>query len=64
MRDETEWVELVNSGHNFLAGSDFQNITSLYNQLADKGNIKVKDPLYGKGNAGMIVVDTLHINLI
>lgn len=59
MRDETEWIELVNSGYNFLAGSDFQKITSLYNQLAGKGDIQVKDSLYGNGNAGMIVVDTL-----
>lgn len=59
MRDETEWIELVNSGYNFLAGSDFQKITSLYNRLADKRDIPVKDSLYGNGNAGMIVVDNL-----
>lgn len=59
MRDETEWIELVNSGYNFLASSDFQKITSLYNQLAGIGDIQVKDSLYGNGNAGMIVVDTL-----
>ena len=59
-RDETEWVELVKYGYNFLAGDDKGKIISLYNHISDKNNIEQKTPLYGNGNAGDLIVETLR----
>ena len=58
--DETEWVELVKYGYNFLAGDDKGKIISLYNHISDKNNIEQKTPLYGNGNAGDLIVETLR----
>ena len=60
LRDETEWVELVKYGDNFLAGDDKGKIISLYNHISDKNNIEQKTPLYGNGNAGDLIVETLR----
>ena len=60
LRDETEWVELVKYGYNFLAGDNKEKITSLYNHISDKNNIEQKTPLYGNGNAGDLIVETLR----
>ena len=60
LRDETEWVELVKYGYNFLAGDDKGKIISLYNHISDKNNIEQKTPLYGNGNAGNLIVETLR----
>lgn len=60
LRDETEWVELVKYGYNFLAGDDKGKIISLYNHISDKNNIEQKTPLYGNGNAGDLIVETLR----
>ena len=60
LRDETEWVELVKYGYNFLAGDDKGKIISLYNRISDKNNIEQKTPLYGNGNAGDLIVETLR----
>lgn len=59
LRDETEWTELVESGYNFLAGSDKTRVSALFEQLYSKGSISCRRPLYGKGDAGMIVVAAL-----
>ena len=60
LRDETAWVELVKYGYNFLAGDDKGKIISLYNHISDKNNIEQKTPLYGNGNAGDLIVETLR----
>lgn len=59
LRDETEWTELVESGYNFLAGSDKTRVSALFEQLYSKESISCRRPLYGKGDAGMIVVAAL-----
>ena len=43
LRDETEWVELVKHGYNFLAGDDKGKIISLYNHISDKNNIFARE---------------------
>ena len=58
LRDETEWVELVENGVNFLAGSDKDNIIKIYNSLKSK-IFKDQRPLYGDGNASEKIVDLL-----
>lgn len=60
LRDETEWVELVKYGYNFLTGDDKEKIISLYTHISDKNNIEQKTPLYGNGNAGDFIVETLR----
>ena len=37
LRDETEWVELVDKGFNRLAGAEKDKITNAYNEMKDKG---------------------------
>ena len=59
LRDETEWTELVESGYNFLAGSDKTRVSAVFEQLYSKESISCRRPLYGKGDAGMIVVAAL-----
>ena len=60
LREETEWVELVENGFNTIVGSDFDKIVSAYKKLSEK------DPdfsiqLYGNGNAaGEIVTNLLE----
>ena len=59
MRDETEWIELVENGFNLLAGSDCDRI------LKCVGELRLKDPagfescLYGKGDAGEKILKIL-----
>lgn len=58
MREETEWVELIENGVNFLVGSDKDLILSKFNQISElKADFTL--PLYGKGDASMIVANTL-----
>ena len=58
LREETEWVELVEAGANVLAGSDERRIVQEFRKIADVG---VSDPenLYGGGRAGEKIVDKL-----
>lgn len=56
LRDETEWVELLENGGNKLAGNTYDDITRVYRE----GFFPNFDrPLYGDGHAGRIIVDTL-----
>ena len=52
MRDETEWVELVENGFNLLAGSDHDRILQSVKELQEKGQACFENRLYGKGDAG------------
>lgn len=58
MRDQTEWVELVNTGANELVGADSSIITGAVRRNLGR---KVLDPdkLYGGGNASEIIVGEL-----
>ncbi|MEO0967872.1 MAG: UDP-N-acetylglucosamine 2-epimerase (non-hydrolyzing), partial [Cyanobacteria bacterium J06639_18] len=62
LRDETEWVELVEHGFNTLVGADKNRIweveTNLRNSIHDYSK-----PLYGEGNAAQkIIENVLDIN--
>src|SRR3989338_2942541 len=58
LRDETEWVELVQNGFNVLAGADEEKIVSSAKEMLLKSSdFKVR--LYGEGNAGQKIVDAL-----
>ncbi|WP_457642135.1 non-hydrolyzing UDP-N-acetylglucosamine 2-epimerase [Persephonella sp.] len=56
LRDETEWIELVENEYNFLVGSDRNKIISTFFRLKDKTFIKDKN-LYGDGNSSNKIVN-------
>jgi len=55
LRNETEWVELVNLGYNTLVGSEPQKILEAENKFINK-SFKWKTELYGNGRASEIIV--------
>lgn len=59
MRDETEWVELIECGYNFLTGCNYDKIIALYNELYNKGKIEERISLYGNGDAGQKIVEAI-----
>lgn len=58
MRDETEWVELVENKVNFIAGADKDKIISCFNLIYHKP-FNAKEGLYGNGNAAEEIVSNL-----
>jgi UDP-GlcNAc3NAcA epimerase len=54
IRDETEWVELVNHGFNKLVGSFEENSESVYKWA--QRPIEKFEKIYGDGNAGEIIL--------
>lgn len=59
MRDETEWVELVENGFNLLAGCDTDRILECVKKLQLKDKVGFEGRLYGNGDAGLKVLTTL-----
>ena len=59
LRDQTEWVELVESGANVIAGAKTENIIAHFRTNYQK-SIKVKEGLYGDGHAAAKIVSYLH----
>lgn len=59
LRDQTEWVELVDAGANILAGADFDRILSATANLQNK---KISDPnqIYGGGTASEKIATLLE----
>lgn len=59
MREQTEWVELIENGVNVLAGADTQKIIEFTQAML---NQVVEDPtnLYGGGKAAQNIVDFLE----
>lgn len=59
LRDETEWVELVDTGWNQLCTPDHSfSLLPLMNSQHQRSRLK-KDALYGDGSAAMKIVETL-----
>ncbi|MDE5876027.1 MAG: UDP-N-acetylglucosamine 2-epimerase (non-hydrolyzing) [Muribaculaceae bacterium] len=59
MRDETEWVELVENGFNKLAGADTERIIELAQQVSNNLNLDFTLRLYGNGDAGEMIIKCL-----
>jgi UDP-N-acetylglucosamine 2-epimerase (non-hydrolysing) len=60
LRDETEWVETVDSGWNVLVGSDPERIAAV---LTDRSPLPPKPELYGGGDAAARTVAALEETL-
>lgn len=60
MRDETEWIELVENGFNILTGCDYRQILDAFEKIqkAQEGNFGKR--LYGNGDAGNRVLRELY----
>lgn len=58
LRDETEWVELVENGFNVCVGSDTDGVLQGYRNMLNKDNDFSMD-LYGKGDASKKIVAEL-----
>lgn len=58
LREETEWVELIEKGYNFIAGASISKITELVRCHFDK---EIRDPinLYGNGKATDYICEVL-----
>lgn len=59
LRDETEWVELVENGVNRLAGTTYESILAAYNDFNSE-EINFNINLYGNGYAANRIVDTMR----
>lgn len=55
LRDQTEWIELVETGSNELVGADQATIVKAFNSALDK-TVPTK-PLYGTGDAASKIVE-------
>ncbi|WP_323594871.1 non-hydrolyzing UDP-N-acetylglucosamine 2-epimerase [Aliarcobacter butzleri] len=58
LRDETEWVELVENNFNVLVGANKQKIIEARNNINSMNKDYTLD-LYGNGNASKIIVEEL-----
>lgn len=58
VRDETEWVELVNAGVNHVVGTDKKRIIETLNECHNQ-ELDFSQQFYGNGKAGRMIVDTL-----
>ncbi|EIO3975981.1 TPA: UDP-N-acetylglucosamine 2-epimerase (non-hydrolyzing) [Vibrio vulnificus] len=60
IRDETEWVELVSSGVNFLTPANVNDITCQFFDLISLGELKINSKLlYGDGKAASKILGNL-----
>jgi UDP-GlcNAc3NAcA epimerase len=59
LRDETEWVELVDGGYNRVAGAEVNRIINAYDELEGE-HPDFSVALYGNGSAGRNIIAVLQ----
>ncbi len=59
LRDETEWVELVENGFNILAGADKEKIVDTFKNHASCFTPHISLNLYGDGKASQKIVEEM-----
>ena len=57
LRDETEWVEIVQNGAGILAGAEYEKILSAYGSLC--GKKVVFPPVFGDGKAAEKILESI-----
>lgn len=62
LRDETEWIELVEMGANVLVGANKNKITSASHNIRSVGDESFTAMPYGSGSASKIIIDSLLEN--
>ena len=62
LREQTEWVEIVQNGNAILAGADSKKITIAMDQLLSK-NDYTYPPLFGDGKAGAFICSKILSDL-
>jgi len=62
LRDQTEWVELVEAQANFIVGADKNQIIKHFHELLNK-NFPPQNAMYGKGNAAGVIVENLRLKI-
>lgn len=61
LREETEWVEIVEQGMAIVAGSDFERITLAYSKLKEKKNSDFPG-IFGNGKASEFILESIVRN--
>jgi UDP-GlcNAc3NAcA epimerase len=59
LRNETEWVELVEHGYNVIAGCAPESICKAFGDMAEK-SVSGEQELYGGGHASEKIVSILN----
>ncbi len=59
LRDETEWIELVECGANILVGADKEKIVKAYKNNTEFNKENLKLNLYGNGKASEKIINEL-----
>lgn len=57
LREETEWVELINQGTSILCNSE--NLNNIYNKLSNQ-HCDFSNSLYGNGNASNFILQSIE----
>ena len=61
LREETEWIELVESGNNILGGANQEKII-LAIKTFEKNIAKSRALMFGKGNSSEIIINEILSN--
>jgi len=62
VRGETEWIELVNSGWNFLSGVNTDDIIKTTSYVINRKEWPVWKPFFGKGDSSKKIVEVIVKN--
>ena len=60
LRSETEWVETVSMGCNFIAGSEKVSILKAFDKALDSKITNSESGIYGEGNAAVKIVQIIN----
>lgn len=60
LREETEWVELLDNGYNVIVGSDEAKILASFISIKENNfKLTIKEELYGNGKSSNAIIESL-----
>lgn len=59
LRENTEWIELVDNNYSFLTSPDKENIIQTFDNIDKKFNHDFSNPFYGDGKAGEFIAQKI-----